>query len=252
MISSSNLTEIKEKQAQLEKHPLFCSIKNIENLRHFMSCHVFAVWDFMCLVKRLQRDLTSVDSLWLPSEVPQATRLINDIVLAEESDEAPDGSYISHFELYLLAMKEVGADTKQIEDFIQLIRSNMSVSDAMEKVSVSPYVQRFVNDTINTVTNGSVYQVLGSFFFGREHVIPSMFKGLLDGWHMDENDAPMFVYYLKRHIELDADEHGPAAIKMIKSLTHDNNNAIQELGVAAEAAIEHRIQLWNGVRQDMS
>lgn len=217
-----------------------------------MTWHVFAVWDFMCLVKRLQRDLTSINPLWVPSDAPLATRLINEIVLGEESDEAPNGNYISHFELYLLAMKEVGADTGQIEKFINLIRMNTPVSEAMKKVSVNSYIQDFVNNTINTVVNGNLYQVLGSFFFGREHVIPDMFKGLLDNWHIDENDAPMFVYYLKRHIELDGEEHGPAAIKIIKSLTKENQAAMQQLSSSAVDAIEQRITLWDGMVQTMS
>ncbi|MCW8899442.1 MAG: DUF3050 domain-containing protein [Gammaproteobacteria bacterium] len=249
---SKKIIEITEKQKVLETHRVFSAIQNIDDLRVFMTWHVFAVWDFMCLVKRLQRDLTCMDTLWIPSDAPLAARLINEIVLGEESDEEPGGSYISHFELYLLAMKEVGADTRQIEKFIELIRMNVPANEAMEKLSVSPYIQDFVNSTINTVINGNVYQVLGSFVFGREHVIPKMFSGLLNNWHIDENDAPMFVYYLKRHIELDGDEHGPAAIKIIKSLTKENQDAIQELSCSAVEAIDHRVTLWDGMVNTLS
>ena len=152
----------------------------------------------------------------------------------------------------MLAMKEIGADTKQIERFIELIKNNVAVSEAMNKVSANSYIQEFVNSTIDTVVNGNIYQVLGSFVFGREHVIPNMFEGLLNNWHIDESDAPMFVYYLKRHIELDGDEHGPAALKMIKSLTRDNQEAIQQLSDAAKEAIDHRIHLWDGMAQTLS
>jgi len=252
MLPSKELTEITKKQEILENHRVFSAIQNIEDLRNFMSWHVFAVWDFMCLVKRLQRDLTSVNTLWIPSTVPLATRLINEIVLGEESDVAPGGGCTSHFELYLLAMKEVGADTGQIESFIDLIRMNTPASEAMKKVSANSYIQNFVNNTIDTVVNGDVYQVLGSFFFGREHVIPNMFSELLNNWHIDENDAPMFVYYLKRHIELDGDEHGPAAIKIIKKLTKDNQAAMQQLSSSAVDAIDNRIILWDGMVQSMS
>jgi len=248
---SKEIAKIAVKQKILENHRVFSAIQNINDLRVFMSWHVFAVWDFMCLVKRLQRDLTSVESLWIPSDAPLAARLINEIVLGEESDEAPDGSYISHFELYLLAMKEIGADTQQIESFIDLIRMNTPVKEAMEKLSVSPYIQNFVNSTIDTVVNGNVYQVLGSFVFGREHVIPNMFSGLLENWHIDEKDAPMFVYYLKRHIELDGDEHGPAALKMIQSLTRENHTAIQELSTSAVDAIDQRAVLWDGLNESL-
>lgn len=249
MTACTNFKDIVEKQKSLESHRVFGAIKNIEDLRTFMECHVFAVWDFMCLIKRLQRDLTSIESLWIPSEAPLATRLINEIVLGEESDEAPGDTYISHFELYLLAMKEVGADTQQVKSFIDLIRIKTPASEAMQKLSVAPYIQDFVNHTLDTVINGNLYQVLGSFFFGREHVIPNMFKGLLDNWHIDENDAPMFVYYLKRHIELDSEEHGPAAMKLIQNITKDNQDAMQQLCSTAVDSIDHRALLWDGVAQ---
>ena len=251
MMLSQDLKDITKKQEVLESHPVFNAIQDIDDLRFFMSWHVFAVWDFMCLVKRLQRDLTSVSQLWIPSESPLATRLINDIVLAEESDEALDGGFISHFELYLLAMKEVGADTEQIENFINLIRKNTPVREALKSVSADPFVQNFVNSTMDVVVSGNVYQVLGSFFFGREHVIPNIFRGLLENWHIDEKEAPLFVYYLKRHIELDGDEHGPAAIKIIESLTKDNQDAFQQLKASAEEAIGHRANLWDGLVRAM-
>jgi len=252
MTDDTFFARIETRQALLENHPVFSSIQHIDNLRLFMSWHVFAVWDFMCMVKRLQRELTPMELPWLPSNAPAATRMVNEIVLTEESDEMPDGSHKSHFELYLLSMKEVGADTGQIEEFVTRLRSNMPVNKALEKVSANSNIQYFVNSTIDTAVNGNVYQVLGSFFFGREHVIPKMFTGLLENWHIDESEAPMFVYYLKRHIELDGDQHGPAASKLIRQLTQNNPKAIRELYIAALKAINDRIRLWDCLHQLMS
>jgi hypothetical protein len=240
------------KQKILEAHPVFSAIRNIESLRLFMSWHVFAVWDFMCLVKRLQRDLTSIQPVWLPPESSLASRLINEIVLAEESDNMPDGSCKSHFELYLLAMHEVGADTGQIEQFISLLRRGESVESALERARASHPIQHFVNSTMRTATDGNVYQVLGSFFFGREHVIPEMFRSLLENWRMDETDAPMFVYYLKRHIELDGEDHGPAAASIINDLTQDNEHALRQLEHSAADAIDARIRLWDSLLEAMT
>ena len=240
------------KQEILEAHPVFSAIRNIEGLRLFMSWHVFAVWDFMCLVKRLQRELTSTQQVWMPPASPLASRLINEIVLAEESDEMPDGSYKSHFELYLLAMQEVGADTGSIEQFISLLRQDVSVEQALERVSASPAIRQFVIGTMRTVTDGNVYQVLGSFFFGREHVIPEMFRSLLENWSMDESDAPMFVYYLNRHIELDGEDHGPAAARIINDLTQGNEHALRQLEHSAAGAMDARIGLWDGLLEAMA
>ena len=217
-----------------------------------MSWHVFAVWDFMCLVKRLQRELTSTQQVWLPPESSLASRLINEIVLAEESDTMPDGSYKSHFELYLLAMQEVGADTGAIDHFIYLLRQGESPESALDRVTASKPVREFVRSTMRTVTGGNVYQVLGSFFFGREHVIPEMFRSLLENWNMCESDAPMFVYYLNRHIELDGDDHGPAAARIINDITRENVHALRALERSAADAIDARISLWDGLLEAMT
>lgn len=252
MTTNNHFAEINAKQHVLENHLIFRAIQNRDDLDLFMSWHVFAVWDFMSLIKRLQRELTCIDLPWVPSRHPLATRLINEIVLGEESDELPSGGFLSHFELYLLAMREVGADTNQIEAFVALLRAGTPVNQALDKVSTHPCIQDFVNNTMATACNGSVYQVLGSFFFGRENVIPQMFRSLLANWHIDESDAPMFVYYLNRHIELDSDSHGPAAWKIINELTQDNPVAMQQLKSAAVASINARIKLWDGLAQALS
>ena len=163
----------------------------------------------------------------------------------------PDGSYRSHFELYLLSMKDVGADTGQIEEFIALLRTGTPVNKALEKVSANLNIQKFVISTINTAVNGNVYQVPGSFFFGREHMIPKMFAGLLENWLIDESDAPMFVYYLKRHIELDGDNHGPATSRLITQLTQGYPGATRDLHIASLETTNDRIRLWDGLYEIM-
>lgn len=246
-INDIDLTEINLKQQALSSHPIFSAIQTMDDLRLFMSWHIFAVWDFMSLLKRLQRELTTTDLPWLPSPHPLATRLINEIVLGEESDEVPSGGFLSHYELYLLAMQEVGVSAAQIRAFEAQLRAGRPYDQALDMVSVHPCLQDFVTSTMTTVSEGNVYEVLGSFFFGRENVIPHMFQRLLTSWHVAEEKAPMFVYYLKRHIELDGESHGPAAWKIINELTRDNPAAIEQLKSAAIVSMNARLQLWDGL-----
>jgi hypothetical protein len=246
------LAELEQKQQVLANHPVFSAIQTMDDLRLFMSWHVFAVWDFMSLLKRLQKELTTIDLPWLPPANPVAARLINEIVLGEECDDIPGGGHLSHYEMYLLAMAEVGADTTRIKQFESALRSGTSFEEGLSQVAVPAHVSDFVKSTLTTAIQGSIFEVLGSFFFGRENVIPKMFKRLLDKWQVDEKDAPMFVYYLNRHIELDSDSHGPAAWKLITELTRDNPEGIQQLVSAARAAIDARCQLWDGLAEEIA
>ncbi len=239
--------QLTKQQQSLHQHRVFQLLQDPRDLQVFMSWHVFAVWDFMTLVKRLQRELTVVELPWTPPANAQAARLINDIVLGEESDLAPDGCALSHYELYLQAMQEVGANSSAIEQFVQQLQAGSSLEQALENPAIPPALCQFVEHTLNVAMHGSLPEVLGNFFFGREDVIPRMFQSLLDQWHIRESDAPVFVYYLQRHIELDSDEHGPAARQLIDEFCADDPQALQQLVQAAESAIEARRLLWDAV-----
>jgi hypothetical protein len=238
---SDNLLKIKH-------HNVFSAIRDIESLRVFMQWHVFAVWDFMSLVKRLQRDLTCVTLPWIPPVHQAAARLINEIVLGEETDECSDGKrHKSHFEIYIEAMREIGANTSQIEKFIAYIQRTGDVPGALDEVHASAPIRRFVLHTMNVAINGSIEDVLGAFFYGREDVIPEMFQSLLDNWTVEPDKAPTFVYYLQRHIELDGDSHGPAAQKMISEIIGNNNERESALLLSANYAVIERHNLWDGL-----
>ena len=114
-------------RARLAEHPLYASLRTLEELRAFMESHVFAVWDFMSLLKSLQRGLTGIDVPWLPSAHPEARRLVNEIVLGEESD-VYKGRPVSHFELYLEAMRQAGANTEPIDRLGRTLRTGKPLS----------------------------------------------------------------------------------------------------------------------------
>lgn len=231
---------------ELESHPVFAEIGDVNALRAFMEVHIFAVWDFMSLAKRLQRDLTCVELPWMPPANPAAARLINDIVLAEESDVDADGNPASHLDLYLKAMRDVGASTDQFILFLDTLRAGKSLDEAFETASVPGFVREFVSHTLATCLRGTTLETMASFFYGRENVIPDMFQGLLTNWGLSAEQAPGFVYYLQRHIELDGDSHGPAASRMIDAELAKRPDALHEAREAARLALLARRALWDG------
>ncbi|NWE78143.1 DUF3050 domain-containing protein [Pseudomonas yamanorum] len=245
MLQHSHL--LKQKKQKLHSHPLFTQINTLPKLRYFMENHVFAVWDFMTLTKRLQHDLTGMRLPWLPPPDPQAARLINEIVLGEESDAYPGHGHGSHFELYLQAMAEVGASTTAIDRFITLQRDGSDAQTALQKIDIHPAVARFVRSTLQVALDAPTHCVAATFLHGRESVIPTMFKRILGGCEMLHRQAPTFCYYLKRHIELDADEHGPAAAQLLQRLTLADPSREQQADTAALSAVENRLALWDGL-----
>jgi hypothetical protein len=244
--------EVFQLRQGLERHPLFSAIRGPQDLQAFMQIHVFAVWDFMSLAKRLQRDLTCVSLPWMPPQDPAAARLINDIILAEESDVGPDGAAASHLDLYLGAMREVGASTTVFERFLDALGSGIPVEEALQDTEIPPFVRAFVTCTLDTALEGSTLDTLASFFYGRENVIPGMFQGLLDNWGMSAASAPQFVYYLQRHIELDGDAHGPAASQLVASMLARKPSALKGTRQAAVEALRARHRLWDGTLQVLS
>jgi Protein of unknown function (DUF3050) len=232
----------------LLNHPIYTEVSSLSRLREFMQMHVFAVWDFMSLVKRLQSELTSNSLPWLPPVNARIARFTNEVVLGEETDLSPDGKPISHFELYLRAMDEIGADSTVIRGFAAQLALGAKWEDALGELSIAPGVRRFVSETLDCAIHGSIVEVAACFFFGREDVIPEMFERLLRLWGNAKAEVPHFAYYLERHIELDGGNHGPWAREMLTSLAGRRESNWQEATSAAQRAITSRIKLWDSVR----
>lgn len=234
-------------RAELLDHALYDSVQTVESLRLFMREHVFAVWDFMSLLKRLQQIVTCTEVPWLPPLDPMASRFINEIVLGEECDDDGHGGYASHFELYLQAMDEVGADARPIREFIAKLRRQVPIEQALSESAILPSTRDFVRSTWQLTSLGKPHEIASAFFHGREDVIPDMFARLVEALPHDGVPVERLVHYLKRHIELDGDEHGPLASKLVDNLCNHQPQRRAEANVAARQAVSQRISLWSGV-----
>jgi hypothetical protein len=236
-------------RAALLDHPIYTHVASVGDLRRFMEDHVFAVWDFMSLLKRLQQDMTCIRVPWFPADNAKAARLINEIVIGEETDVGPDGAYVSHLDLYLRAMGDVGASTLQFDRFRSLVLVGVPVEVAMTRICAPPHVQAFVARTMALANSGSTEEVLSAFFYGREDIIPEMFRRLLDtlyGAKHNNDRLRHFIYYIDRHIELDGDSHGPMGRELLEDLLANSPHRDARAWRAACSSIEARIRLWNG------
>jgi hypothetical protein len=228
---------------------LYRSIRNLADLRRFMEHHVYAVWDFMSLLKALQGDLTCVHVPWVPTANPAMRRLINEIVLAEESDVDPAGQPISHFELYVRAMEECGADTAPIRRLVAAVAAGRPIEYALDAAKAPESVREFVLTTFDIIRVGKPHAVAAAFTFGREDLIPDMFRQLVSDLRTRfPGQLDTFTYYLNRHIELDEHVHAPLAQQMVRELCADDPERWLEAQQVAIRCLEARMALWDGVK----
>ncbi|MET0233430.1 MAG: DUF3050 domain-containing protein [Kibdelosporangium sp.] len=237
-------------RAQLIDHPLYTRITTEDRLRIFMKHHVFAVWDFFTLLKRLQTEVTTVTLPWRPRGHADHGRFIMEIVLAEETDEDIGGGYVSHFELYRRAMAEIGADTGPIDGFVAALDSGLGPMAALDDVRIPATVREFVGHTLDVALHGAPHEVASSFCHGRENLLPDVFSAVRSNVDEVLANAPVFRHYLDRHIALDHDEHGPLALRLLAALCDGDPVREAEAEAVSVAAIQARIALWDGVLAD--
>ena len=237
--------QISEARRAVIKHPMYAALDTIGAIRAFQEHHVFAVWDFMSLLKSLQRNLTCLELPWLPAGPICSRRLINDIVLVEESDER-NGSFISHFELYLEGMVQAGADTSVINAFLSRIRARQPVPEAIDQAGVPGPAAEFVRFTWTLIESAPVHVQAAAFAFGREDLIPDMFQQVV-GVNERIGSLGTFVDYLARHIQVDAEEHTPMAMQMVTDLCGDDDAKWVECANTVTLALAARVRLWDGI-----
>jgi len=251
-------------QKHLQSHPIYNSIQTRDHMRTFMKSHSFAVWDFMVLLKALQRNLTCVQTIWTPPKNNSSARFINSIVLGEESDEIGHNHFMSHYELYLHSMNDMGADTMPIQTFVQRLTQNSqhlqtpnsnhinfaAVQSLLNGIAIPQFTKNFVLNTLTTV-NQPLPAIAASFCLGREDPIPQMFQKFID--HINEGDKSYtnIRAYLQRHIDVDGEDHGPLSFQLLNEICEGDETKEQMVVDAGVNAIVNRIKLWDGIYSEI-
>jgi hypothetical protein len=234
-------------KSALENHPVYAAVRTESDLRVFMQHHVYSVWDFMSLIKYLQSVIAPSRYPWSHRGDASVRRFINELVLEEETDEGLEpGSFSSHFELYHRAMSEIGADVALSRRFVDSVVET-GIENALESVSIPEPSRRFTGKTFEFIRSDKPHRVAAALALGREHIIPCMFRSILKQIGVSEQQAPVFHYYLNRHVHLDEDFHAPLSLRLLNQLCADDEKKTEEAIEAANEAIQARIEFWDGV-----
>lgn len=242
---------IQSQKEALLQHSLYNKVQTISDLHLFLESHIYAVWDFMSLLKALQSQLTCTTTPWFATKNTEIRYLINEIVLAEETDLTLDGKHQSHFEMYIEAMESCGADTREINAFLEDVFETKNVFVSIKKSHLHPNIKAFLDFTFRVIDEGKSHKIAAAFTFGREDLIPSMFTEILKNFQANfpETNLSKLIYYFERHIELDADEHGPMAMQMISELCGQDESKWEEVSAISIVALEKRIGLWDAIEE---
>jgi hypothetical protein len=232
---------------EVARHRVFASIATVEDVRRFMEHHVWAVWDFMSLLKSIQRDVAPISVPWLPPPDAADARFVNEIVTAEEGD-LHGARRASHFEIYLDAMQEAGADARAIRKAIAAIAGGRPLVAALD--DAPPAARAFVRATIDLLDR-PLWVRVSAFAIGREDVIPDMFSSLVArivaGGVAAGGQLSTFRWYLARHIHIDGEEHGPMSAHLFERICLADETTTTESLQAAREALAARARLWDAV-----
>ncbi len=250
--TANDVTPLTELQQQLACHPIYEAIQNTQDLKIFMQQHVFAVWDFMSLIKSAQQQIAPTTIPWLPSKHPQYVHFINQLVTEEESDSSySDNSHkypCSHFERYLDSMIEIGADTSVITTFIDTIRDN-DIESALLSPKINQATKEFIKFTFDVIKRNQPHLTVAVLALGREALVPQLFRSLQINSSIFNNDAPQFFHYLQRHIQIDEQQHGPIAIKLLNELCANSSKKYSEAMDIAQQALTVRLEFWDAIHE---
>jgi hypothetical protein len=234
-----------QQRAALQTHSLYGRLVDLEQLRWFMESHVYVVWDFMCLLKSLQRFATCAEVAWRPVGDPAVRRVVNELVLAEESD-AFDGRVLSRLEAYLEMMDEIGADTGPMQRMLERLRGGVPIGLALGQ-EVPRRARMFIQTTLGIIGRAQPHEIAGAVAVGRELAIAPVFRQLVKTIERRGVSAARLRAYLDQRSTLDGGVREPAAARLLESFCGDDRQRWQEAGMAAADCLDARAMLWSRI-----
>lgn len=227
---------VESARSEVFRHPDYTRLEPLRDVVILTENHVFAVWDFASLLKNLQRHLTRGEVPRVPHDPIAGRRLVNDVVLVEESDGHGDG-FISHFELYVMVVDQACAATRPVTGHPE---------GMVEDESAPPSSAAFVSETWDLVEHSPLHCQAATFTLGREDPIPEMCDQVIWSDNPSGQLAP-FRDFLPRHIDVDDEQHPPMATAMVADLCGMKLSRWDDCARTMGEALQARLSLRDGV-----
>jgi len=191
---------------RLKEHRLCTEVQELDDVKRFLEMHVFAVWDFMSLLKALQMQVTlaTADSPWAPARRQKIARLINETVAIYESDVNERGERQSNFSMYLDAMTALGAHTNRMKKCMNIVNHGAGLDKAMAFSGAPKGAADYVRGTFSLVDPKGLHKVAASLAFGRVKTV--LFERILEivsnSPNASDEAKSKLRHYMNRQAEL--------------------------------------------------
>lgn len=232
----------------IEQHPLYQKLNSVERWQCFMEHDVFTTWDYMCLLKALYEKMGCVTVPWFPPEHSDTALFIQKIMSTTESDRGLDGEYhASHFEWYLQAMREANAHIIPMQNFLDYLKKEVSLVDALGNIKAPDFIQEFVSTTF-LFCEQPMNQIVAAFVFGREMIANTIATRLFEQLKkLPCKELEILTYYFQRQIELNTEIRLAADFEMLVNLCQQDLLKWWQVEVSAQLALRARLELFDGI-----
>ena len=229
----------------LESHRLYTALTRREALATFTEYHVVCAWSYNALLRSLQRDIFT-QSLPINSDAhKEAIRILSEVAIEEQANESDDGQFISHLELYLDAMEDLGANTAPIIGFFDILAGGVGAAKAVEYADFCPEVAAYARTTVRLLERQFHERAAGLFYEG-EYFIPDRFLHQLNRL-TPAVPVDRLLEYFDGHIEGLKRPGYSAAGRLVEIFTADDEILSEEAEQVGEQVMRQRVHLWNTV-----
>ena len=226
---------IEAKTQKLSHHEVYSKVTSRAQISCFMSYHIFAVWNFIKLLKSLQIK-TSIALRSQALECSGETRdLIGKIVFAEESELYPYGQPTEYFAVYLGAISELEVNSNFLWTFLTSKHSLQSLK---------PGIQELVGYNLTLAETGTIGEIAAAFFCGREPVSYQLFTSIIKILKQDGKECPNLINYTEKLNQENSRQVGTLVLKLLDYFCKDETDKVFALQAGLEA-LNLREQLWN-------